>query len=142
MAYPQNIKVTVDAVVFGYQREDLQVLLIQRKNDPFQGKWALPGGFVEDDEALDTAAARELEEETGVHTSNLTQLYTFGKPERDPRARAISVAYYTEVDQSEVNPQAATDAAETRWFSTRKLPELAFDHAEILAKAKEAFLNR
>ncbi|MEK6482161.1 NUDIX hydrolase [Catalinimonas sp. 4WD22] len=142
MGYPQDIKVTVDAVVFAYQGDDLQVLLIQRKNDPFQGQWALPGGFVEDDEDLDTAAARELEEETGIHANHIFQFYTFGKPDRDPRGRAVSVSYYTEVDKSAVNPQAATDAAETRWFSMDKLPDLAFDHADILAKAKEAFANK
>lgn len=141
MGYPQNIKVTVDAVVFAYQKEDLQVLLIQRKNDPFKGKWALPGGFVEDDESLDAAVSRELEEETGIHTTDLAQLYTFGQPNRDPRGRAISVSYYTEVNKGDVNPQAASDAAETQWFSMNHLPELAFDHADILAKAKKAFLS-
>lgn len=98
MGYPQNIKVTVDAVVFAYHGKELQVLLIQRKNDPFQGKWAIPGGFVEDDEDLDTAAARELEEETGIKVEQIQQFYTFGKPDRDPRGRAISVSYYTQVD--------------------------------------------
>lgn len=142
MEYPQNIKITVDAVVFAYQAQDLQVLLIQRKNEPFKGKWALPGGFVEDNESLDTAVSRELEEETGICTTNLSQFYTFGKPDRDPRGRAISVAYYTEVDQAKVNPQAASDAAEVQWFSVLHLPELAFDHADILAKAKKTFLSR
>lgn len=141
MGYPQNIKVTVDAVVFTYQGKDLQVLLIQRKNDPFKGKWALPGGFVEDDEPLDIAVARELEEETGIKTTDLFQFYTFGKPNRDPRGRAISVSYYTEVDKAAVNPQAATDATEVQWFSMDDLPALAFDHADILAKAKEVFLS-
>ncbi|WPP48051.1 NUDIX hydrolase [Catalinimonas niigatensis] len=141
MGYPQNIKVTVDAIVFAYQGQDLEILLIQRKSDPFKGKWALPGGFVEDDEPLDTAVSRELEEETGIQTTDLFQFYTFGQPDRDPRGRAISVAYYTEVDKTEVHPKAASDAAETQWFSMNRLPELAFDHADILAKVKQVFLN-
>lgn len=142
MGYPQNIKVTVDAVIFTYQDGELQVLLIQRKNDPFQGQWALPGGFVEDDEDLDTAATRELEEETSLKTDHLQQLYTFGKPDRDPRGRAISVAYFTLVDHTEVKLKAATDAADTRWFKVKDLPALAFDHAEILSKALEAFQDQ
>jgi len=141
MGYPQNIKVTVDAVVFAYHDKELQVLLIQRKNDPFQGKWAIPGGFVEDDEDLDTAAARELEEETAIKVEQIQQFYTFGKPDRDPRGRAISVSYYTQVDAKLVSPEAASDAAATQWFNMNELPELAFDHEKILDKAKVAFLN-
>lgn len=136
MDYPQNIKVTVDAVVFTDDHQEL--LLIQRKNDPFQGQWALPGGFVEDDEDLDTAVARELQEETGIAPSSFVQLHTFGAPDRDPRGRAISVTYYTVVNKDNFQPRAATDAHAAQWFSLSNLPELAFDHAEILAKAQEA----
>ncbi len=142
MAYPQHIYVMVDAVVFTYQQEDLQVLLIERKNDPFRGKWALPGGFVEDDESLDTAAYRELEEETGIKADELTQFHAFGKPGRDPRGRAVSVAYFTKVNRAKVIPRADTDAANVQWFSINTLPELAFDHADILAKARETFLKK
>lgn len=142
MAYPQHIYVMVDAVVFTYQQEDLQVLLIERKNDPFQGKWALPGGFVEDDEPLDTAAYRELEEETGIKADALTQFHAFGQPGRDPRGRAVSIAYFTKVNREAVTPRADTDAANVQWFSINALPDLAFDHAEILAKARKAFLKR
>lgn len=141
MAYPQHIYVMVDAVVFTYQQEDLQVLLIKRKSDPFKGKWALPGGFVEDDESLEIAAYRELEEETGIRAEELTQFHAFGKPGRDPRGRAVSVAYFTKVNKKSVQPRAATDAAEVQWFSIRSLPELAFDHDDILQKAQEAFLK-
>lgn len=142
MAYPQHIYVMVDAVVFTFQNEDLQVLLIERKSDPFKGKWALPGGFVEDDESLETAAFRELEEETGIKAAELHQFHAFGKPGRDPRGRAVSLAYFTKVNKESVNPKAATDAANVDWFSMNALPELAFDHAEILEKAREAFLKK
>ncbi len=133
MDYPQNIKVTVDAVVFTSDHQE--VLLIQRKNDPFQGQWALPGGFVEDDEDLEMAVARELEEETGVATNDFHQVYAFGAPDRDPRGRAISVAYFTVVRKEDFQPQAATDAQAVRWFLLTDLPTLAFDHATILEKA-------
>lgn len=135
MGYPQNIKVTVDAVVL--TNDYREILLIQRKNDPFQGQWALPGGFVEDEEDLDTAAGRELEEETGVSPDTLQQFYAFGAPDRDPRGRMISIAYYALVDKSQFQPKAATDAREVRWFTINDLPELAFDHALIIAKAQE-----
>lgn len=141
MAYPQHIYVMVDAVVFTYQQEALQVLLIERKSDPFKGKWALPGGFVEDDESLDTAVHRELEEETGINADVLTQFHAFGEPGRDPRGRAVSVAYFTKVDKASARPRAATDAAQVQWFSINSLPDLAFDHAQILEKAQEAFLR-
>lgn len=141
MAYPQHIYVMVDAVVFTYQEEDLQVLLIERKSDPFKGKWALPGGFVEDDESVDTAAYRELEEETGIKADTLTQFHTFGEPGRDPRGRAVSVAYFTKVNKEKVNPRADTDAAKVQWFGMNALPDLAFDHDKILTTAREAFLK-
>ncbi|MGB3587905.1 MAG: NUDIX hydrolase [Tunicatimonas sp.] len=133
MDYPQNIKVTVDAVVFTSDHQE--VLLIQRKNDPFQGQWALPGGFVDDDEDLEMAVARELEEETGVATNDFHQVHTFSAPDRDPRGRAISVAYFTVVRKEDFQPQAATDAQAVRWFLLADLPTLAFDHATILEKA-------
>lgn len=135
MDYPQNIKVTVDAVVFTNDHQE--VLLIQRKNAPFQGQWALPGGFVEDDEDLNTAVARELQEEAGIEPGDFTQLHTFGAPDRDPRGRAISVTYYTVVNKGDFQPQAATDAQSVQWFSLSNLPKLAFDHAEILVKAQD-----
>jgi len=141
MSYPQNIYVMVDTVVFAYQEQDLQVLLIERKNEPYRGKWALPGGFVEDDESLEKAALRELQEETGAEVDSITQLHTFGQPGRDPRGRAISVTYFTQVNKKDMQLQAATDAAEARWFSMDTLPELAFDHQEILAKARQALLT-
>lgn len=125
---------TVDCVVFGLD-EELQVLLIRRGLEPFVGKWALPGGFVHVDESLEQAARRELEEETGLRKLYLEQLYTFGAVDRDPRERVVTVAYYALVKLSEHKVRAATDAADAAWFALTDLPELAFDHEEILELA-------
>ncbi|MEM9673449.1 MAG: NUDIX domain-containing protein [Cyclobacteriaceae bacterium] len=133
MSYPQNILVTVDAVLF--TEDHREVLLIQRKNDPFKEQWALPGGFVEGDEDLDTAAVRELEEETGIAPDVMHQFHAFGAPDRDPRGRAISVAYYAVVNKNDFQPEAASDAKAVQWFFLNDLPELAFDHIDILTKA-------
>ena len=124
----------VDCVVFGLD-EDLQVLLIQRDIPPFQGRWALPGGFVRMDETLDEAARRELTEETGVTRVYLEQLYTFSDLDRDPRERVVSVAYYALVKLSDHRVKAATDAREAAWFSVVDLPNLAFDHDKVLQAA-------
>ena len=132
--YPRAA-LTVDCVVFGYDAEDLKVLLIQRGLEPFAGKWALPGGFVHLDETLDDAARRELQEETGVTDLYLEQLYTFGAVERDPRERVVSVAYYALVDLFNHQLTAATDARNAAWFAVDDMPQLAFDHEEILAMA-------
>jgi len=126
---------TVDCVVFGFGEGELKVLLIQRALEPFKGRWALPGGFVRIDEALDAAARRELEEEAGLKDVFLEQLYTFGGVDRDPRERVVSVAYYALVKLSDHRAKAATDAANAEWFPVSKTPRLAFDHAEILATA-------
>ncbi len=135
MGYPQNIKVTVDAVVFSFQHDSWQVLLIQRKNEPFKDQWAIPGGFVEDDESLDQAAGRELEEETGVNIKGVYQFFTFGQPQRDPRARTISVAYLALIDNQSFAIHANTDAKAVQWFPIEYLPSLAFDHDIIIKKA-------
>lgn len=124
--------VTVDIVVFCLCNDDLQVLLIQRKAEPYKRSWALPGGFVDIDESLDHAARRELQEETGVSDVYLEQLFTFGEPDRDPRMRVISVAYVALVSAEAVTLQAGDDAMDARWFSLSDLPSLAFDHAEIV----------
>ena len=126
----------VDCVVFGLD-DSLKVLLIERGLEPFKGSWALPGGFVEMDESLDEAARRELEEETSLKNIFLEQLYTFSAPDRDPRDRVVSAAYYALVRLLDHRLQAATDAKDARWFDVRKLPTLAFDHAKILEMAKE-----
>src|SRR5258705_5909212 len=134
--YPRAA-LTVDCVVFGFDENELKVLLIQRGLEPFKGRWALPGGFVRVDETLDAAARRELQEEAGLSNVFLEQLYTFGAVRRDPRERVVSVAYYALVKLSEHSAKAATDAANARWFSLARVPRLAFDHGEILAMAVE-----
>jgi 8-oxo-dGTP diphosphatase len=126
---------TVDCVVFGMDAEDLKVMLIQRDLPPFEGQWALPGGFVQVDETLDEAARRELEEETGLQKVFLEQLYTFGAIDRDPRERVVSVAYYALVKLQDHRVRAATDARQAAWFPVHEVPSLAFDHAVILGQA-------
>lgn len=126
---------TVDCVVFGFDDGDLEVLLIQRGNAPFRGRWALPGGFAGPGETLEAAARRELEEETGLHSLFLEQLFTFGDPKRDPRGWIVTVAYYALVKRADHRLQGGDDAAKAAWFPVRKLPPLAFDHARILAAA-------
>lgn len=139
----QNIKVAVDAVVFGYNsKEGLSVLLIKRNIKPFKDSWALPGGLVGDDESLEEAVQRELKEETGVNINYLEQLYSFGKPGRDPRNRVISVTYYGLVKPDAFELHADTDASDVAWFNIKKLPPLAFDHQEILAAAHERLKNK
>ncbi len=132
--YPRPA-LTVDCVVFGLDDEDLKVLLIQRDLEPFQGRWALPGGYVHEDEALEDAARRELAEETGLERVFLEQLYTFGDPRRDPRGRVVSVAHYALVKLGDHRVKAATDAREASWFPVWDTPSLAFDHDRILQTA-------
>ncbi len=143
MAGFQNIHLTVDAVVFGYdQKEGLSVLLIKRKIEPFQGQWALPGGFVIEAESLEAAVERELLEETGIQVNYLEQLYTFGLPERDPRSRIVTVAYYGLVRRSNFELFAATDAEDAQWFNIDELPKLAFDHQKIFDYALQRLRNK
>jgi 8-oxo-dGTP diphosphatase len=125
----------VDCVVFGLDDKELKVMLIQRALAPFEGKWALPGGFVRPDETLDAAARRELEEETGLRKVFLEQLYTFGAVQRDPRERVVSVAYYALVNLRDHQVHASTDARDAGWFGVHDVPSLAFDHADILHMA-------
>jgi 8-oxo-dGTP diphosphatase len=133
----ESIKVAVDGIVFGYSKEDgVSVLLIQRKYPPFKDSWALPGGFLLENESLEEAVKRELEEETGVKVAYLEQLYTFGNPERDPRQRVISIAYFALVKSSLYQQlKASTDAEDAKWFSIKKIPALAFDHKLIIQTA-------
>lgn len=132
--YPRPA-VTVDMVVATRERKP-RVLLIRRKHDPFAGRWALPGGFVDEGETLPAAARRELREETQVTAADIEQLHTFGDPGRDPRGWTISVAYLTRVDAEQVEPRAEDDAAEVGWHPLDDLPPLAFDHAQILEFAR------
>jgi len=131
----KNPALTTDIILFSCEEEP-KVLLIKRKYDPFKDKWAFPGGFVEYDEELEVAAQRELEEETNITGLCLEQLRTFGRVGRDPRGRTVSVVYYAYVETlSTLNVKAQDDAKEAQWFSIKNLPELAFDHAEIMAFA-------
>lgn len=124
---------TVDCVVFGWDGTDLQILLIERGQPPFEGCWALPGGFVQTNEPLDTAALRELKEETGLDQIFLEQLYTFGAVDRDPRERIVTVAYYALVNLKDyAPPKGDSDARRAQWFPISATPPLAFDHKKIL----------
>ena len=123
--------VTVDAAVFAWVAGRARLLLVQRKHDPYQGFWALPGGFVEIDEDLPDAAARELAEETGLKGVPLEQLHTFGRPGRDPRGRTISIVYFGIAGHDPQEAKAADDAADVQWFDIDNLPQMAFDHDAI-----------
>ncbi len=128
------MKVAVDAVCFTARGNELQILLIKRKHEPFTGMWAIPGGFVHPKEELEKAAERELKEETGVKNVFLKQLGTYGGVERDPRGRVLSITYIALIQgDQKLNP--TTDAMAAEWFSVHELPELAFDHKDIIADA-------
>lgn len=124
--------VTVDVVILTVRDRQLEVLLVKRRHWPYEGMWAIPGGFVNPDESLEDAARRELEEETGVRDVYLEQLYTFGDPGRDPRGRVITVVYYALIHAEELRVRAADDAADADWFPAYHLPEVAFDHGKIM----------
>ncbi len=139
----QDIRLCVDAVVFGYTAEkSISVLLIKRTIEPFIHDWALPGGFVLNGETLEDAVTRELLTEAGVHINYLEQLYTFGRPERDPRGRIISIAYFGLVNPTNFKLAASSDAEDARWFDIKNLPALAFDHGEIVATAVKRLRNK
>jgi 8-oxo-dGTP diphosphatase len=138
--YPRPA-LTVDLVITTHEPR-VRVLLIRRLKDPFAGTWALPGGFVEENERLVDAARRELLEETGVTVASLEQLYTAGDPGRDPRGWTVSVAYLAQIDPNVVQAVAADDAEAVGWFPLDELPELAFDHAMILARARAQLMLR
>lgn len=134
---PTKVLLTTDIVLFTIQQERLKVLLVRRASEPYKGFWALPGGFVQEGESLAECARRELLEETGVDEAYLEQLYTFGDPDRDPRGRVVTVAYFALVRSDELILEAATDADAAAWFPVDELPDLAFDHAEILQVARK-----
>lgn len=135
--YPRPA-LTVDAIVIARKTisglpSPASLLLVQRKGDPYKGKWALPGGFVDVHEAVKEAAVRELKEETGIEGIDLEQFYVFDAPERDPRERTISVVHYGFTDH--VLPvKGGDDAQDAKWFPLDDLPELAFDHKQIMER--------
>ena len=133
--------VSTDVVVLHRDGTALRVLLIQRRHEPYRNRWALPGGFVNIDEDLEDAALRELQEETGLCDVLVSQLHTFGKPDRDPRERVISIVFYAVIDD-EPKLTPGSDAADASWFDVDALPELAFDHAEIIAMARQRLLTQ
>jgi len=125
--------VSVDAIVFGFFRNKAKVLLVRRGDEPFKGKWALPGGFVEMEEELEEAVVRELSEETGLVDVPLEQMHTFGDVGRDPRGRQITIVFMGIATKGLTRIKAGDDAAEVRWFDIEKLPkDLAFDHNEVI----------
>lgn len=137
-SFYNRLSVTVDVVIFSLVDGDLKVLLIKRKYQPFQGEWAIPGGFVQDDESLETAAQRKLAEETGVKDVYIEQLYTFGDPHRDPRTRVITIAYFALVPADAIAAERLQGGEDdVQLFDTADLPPLAFDHREILDYALE-----
>ena len=128
--YPR-LALTVDSIVFTKENTTTFVLLIQRGQEPFKNKWALPGGFVNMDELLETACRRELEEETGLKVEQMKQFKAYDAINRDPRHRTISVVFSAEIPQK-LQVKGGDDAAYAKWFSLSELPELAFDHQQIL----------
>jgi 8-oxo-dGTP diphosphatase len=135
-----KIFVAVDAVILKTINNTNYLLLIKRKNEPYQNAWALPGGFVDEHEGLEEAAERELYEETQIKAFDLIQLKAFGKPYRDPRNHVVSIAFLG-FAATNAEPIAADDANEAQWFSVNELPNLAFDHEEIINFALHKISN-
>jgi 8-oxo-dGTP diphosphatase len=134
--------VATDIAIFTLEKGRLALMLIRRGAEPYKGRWALPGGFLQPHEDLDTCARRELIEETHVETPLLVQFGVFSAPNRDPRERIISVAYLALLQSDQVIPVAGSDAAAARWFDATDLPSLAFDHAKIVEVALAALRTR
>ncbi len=136
MKLNQNIKVAVDIVLFGYEQNQLYILLIKQRYGKYKDRWSLPGGFVHNDESLKHAALRELQEESGVKVKDLEQLYTFGDDiQRDHRYRVVSVAYFGTVIPSSMKLKATTDATDVQWLPIDKITKLPYDHKDILKAA-------
>ena len=133
--YPHP-SVTTDCVIFGFDGTRMKVLLVQRGIDPYKGRWAFPGGFLQMDESAEEGALRELREETGLSGAFIRQFHTFSAPDRDPRERVITIAFYALVRIEEVT--GGDDAADARWFALDEVPQLAFDHDQILRTAEQA----
>jgi 8-oxo-dGTP diphosphatase len=134
--YPRPA-VTADIIILKTNEDQRFVLLIERKHPPFEGMWALPGGFLEMNETLEEAALRELEEETGITGIELRQFHTFSKVNRDPRHRTITTVFIGYADKITVKPEAGDDAAKADWFAINNLPPLAFDHGMVMEMVKK-----
>src|SRR3989338_721313 len=134
--------IAVDVVLFTIQDGTLKVLLVKRRQPPYRGAWALPGGLVGQDESVDAAALRELQEETNIGSVYLEQLYTFDELDRDPRGRVITVAYYALVNWQQFQLKTRSRVSEASWFPVKRLPELAFDHQRIIEYALERLRNK
>lgn len=136
--YVSKIFLTVDNVVIRKVDHEIEILLIKRLKDPFKDFWALPGGFVDENEDLNVAARRELFEETNVKIDEVLQIGAYGKPFRDPRSHVVSIAFFSETDKNTI-AKAADDAKDVSWFKIKHLPPTAFDHSEIIADAISKF---
>nr|WP_297306831.1 NUDIX hydrolase [uncultured Flavobacterium sp.] len=136
--YISKIFVTVDILISKANFDKTEILLIKRKNEPYKDFWALPGGFVDEDEDLETAAKRELFEETTIRIDSLKQIGAYGTPNRDPRSHVVSIAFFGEVE-SRTEAKAADDAKEAKWFDISNLPPTAFDHSEIIKDGLQKF---
>ncbi len=132
---PTPVLVATDFVLFGREGDQLFLLLIQRLNEPFKDNWALPGGFLDPGEDLEDCAIRELREETNVKLTKALQVGAYGHPERDPRGRVISIAFTAVINKGDHTAKAADDAKALRWFNLSALPDLAFDHHQIVKHA-------
>lgn len=139
--YPRP-SLTVDVVLFRKQQDGLDLLLIQRKNDPYRGGWALPGGFVDENEGLQDAACRELKEETTVEGMVLHQFRAYGDPGRDPRGHTVSIVFTGTTERAGLSVEAQDDAAAIGWFPVSALPELAFDHQSIVEEVLKEDLKK
>ncbi|MCF8298961.1 MAG: NUDIX hydrolase [Saprospiraceae bacterium] len=137
--YPR-LMLTVDAMIFLKDESNIKLLLIQRDRPPFEGKWALPGGFVDMEETLEQSVARELKEETSLENIDLFQFHSFSKLGRDPRGRTVSVVFYGFTTAENSNIKAGDDARLAKWFDINDIPDLAFDHNEIIEAAKKELL--
>lgn len=134
--YP-HAAITADCVIFGFTGKDLKILLVERKNEPYRGHWALPGGFMRMDETIEQTAARELEEETNLSNIYLDQFKVYSRVDRDPRERVVTVAFIALVKPDEYKILAGDDASNAIWFNDTMLPPLAFDHQDIIREARE-----
>jgi 8-oxo-dGTP diphosphatase len=126
-----------DCVIFGFDGGELKLLLLKREKEPFENKWALPGGFVYMNETTEVSAKRILFEKAGIKNVFIEQLYTFSKVDRDPRERIVSVTYFALVNKSQFNLVAGRDTIQAEWHAISALPDLGFDHRDIVALAVE-----